>query len=176
MHKYNLMIFYISCITAKVAIIVSVSIQVSSTIVKGVIKSQVARSTIINTVTSTNNKVAAEIKPSTTTATPLNNAPEISSQCKLENAGGKETVISELDVIKVGMRIKLQRMGAFMFVSGCCTLSDVILLSLSSLQVDRRSAFLYGFIYLGAALCTQISNLMQLAAIRTCIRKASFFS
>jgi hypothetical protein len=77
---------------------------------------------------------------------------------------------SKSNELKVSTVIKLQKMGRFMFYSGCCTLCTAVLVIMPALSVDRSSAFMYGFIYLGILFCTQLGNSLQLVAIRTSIR------
>jgi hypothetical protein len=77
---------------------------------------------------------------------------------------------SKIDTLKVSLLIKLEKMGRYMFYSGCCTLCCVVLVIMLALAVDRRSAFMYGFVFLGILFSLQIGNLLQLAAIRTSIR------
>ena len=110
------------------------------------------------------NKVAAETE-NPTKSTPASKPSTTSGVTKPKS--------SAFDEMKVRIYKKLQRMGKLMFIAGCCTLFIVILLGLTVIQIDRTSAFMYGFIWIGIHICGQVSNIMQVAAIRISIRKSS---
>ena len=140
----------------------------------------IVSSNIISKAGTGDNKIAPEIKPpSISTASPLNAGdarPSVLSKPQgiVNQKTMKKSPVTAIE-IRVGMKIKLKRMGTFMLVAGCCTLLSTMLLSLTVIKMEKRSGFMYGFIYIGNYIFGQVSMIMQLVAIRTSIRKSQDF-
>jgi hypothetical protein len=78
--------------------------------------------------------------------------------------------VDAFDKSKVALLLKCRKVGRYLFGSGCCMLVTFILLALSGLSYDRKSAFLFNLIWLGIIFFTQLSNIMQIELIRASIR------
>ena len=159
----------------------AMTVKVDEDILKAVNESVITTANRVQSGMKTN-KVAAETENTTksTPASKSSTAAETQNTTKSTPAskpsamsGVTKPRASAFDVMQVRMYTKLQRMGKLMFIAGSCTIFIVILLGLTVIKIDYTSVFMWTFIYLGSHICFQISNIVQVAAIRISIRKSS---